>query len=92
MGQLRVLKDMLAEVVDLIIGEKDLEELCASDAEADTRDSGMKKERSMQRRQWKQQHHHQMVGKGKLLDGLRVASVDNFQVRDMSCGEIVLGN
>ncbi|KAJ5052617.1 hypothetical protein J3E74DRAFT_443226, partial [Bipolaris maydis] len=78
MGQLRVLKDMLAEIVELIIGEKDSEELCASDAGADTRDSGMTKERSMQRRQWKQQQH-QMVGKGKLLDELRVASVDNFQ-------------
>jgi superfamily I DNA and/or RNA helicase len=85
MGQLRILKDMLAEVVELIIGEKDLEELCASDAGADMKNSDVKKGRPLQGRQRKQQQR-QMVGKGKLLDELRVASVDNFQVRDVNRG------
>ncbi len=77
-AQLRILRDMLGEVVELIIGERDLADLDASEAEADDRDSGSRRERPPQGRQ------QQMVGKGTLLDELRIASVDNFQVRELT--------
>ncbi len=63
-GQLRILRDMLAEVADLIIGESDLADLEASDLEVNGRDNGAS------------------VRKGNLLDQVRIASVDHFQVRE----------
>ncbi|XHG03912.1 hypothetical protein AWENTII_007198 [Aspergillus wentii] len=71
-GQLQLLRDMLGEIVDLIIGEEDLEAL--DDSERDN--TSDKKER------WPRQRDQQFpVQKGKLLDELRIATVDNFQVR-----------
>ena len=80
-GQLRILRDTLEEEVELIIGERDLADLDAPEVEVGGRDSGGRRERPPQGRQQQQQ---QMVGKGKLLDELRMASVDNFQVRELA--------
>ena len=74
LGQLRILRDMLGEVVELIIGERDLADLDDSDVEVDKSDGGGRSEQGRQQR---------TVGKGKLLDELRMASVDNFQVREL---------
>jgi hypothetical protein len=79
-GQLRILRDMLAEVVELIIGERDLADLEASDAEVVGRDGSNGRERPPQG----QPQQQQMVGKGNLLDELRMATVDNFQVRELA--------
>ena len=79
-GQLRILRDTLEEVVELIIGERDLADLDAPEVEVDGRDSGGRREPPPQGRQQQQQ----MVGKGKLLDELRMATVDNFQVRELA--------
>lgn len=68
-GQLRILRDMLEEVVELIIGERDLADLDASEIGVGGRGSYDKKERPPQ----------QMVRKGNLSDELRMATVDNFQ-------------
>jgi hypothetical protein len=77
-GQLRVLRDMLADVAELIIAERDLEDLDISDAEVDVGEGdNPKREQRPQERQRRQQ----TVEKGKLLDELKMATVDNFQVR-----------
>jgi hypothetical protein len=78
-GQVRILRDMLEEVVELIIRERDLADLDASEVEVDGRDSG-RREQPPQGRQQQQQ----IVGKGKLLGELRMASADNFQVRELA--------
>ena len=79
-GQLRILRDMLEEVVELIIGERDLEDLDASEVGVDGKDSGGRRGPPPQ---WRPQQQ-QMVGKGKLSDELRMATVDNFQVRELA--------
>jgi len=73
MGQLKLLKDMLGEMMELIIGERDLEELHALETKMDEKNG--RGERLQQGRQ-----QQQTVGKGRLLDELKMASVDNFQV------------
>ncbi|KAH0565113.1 hypothetical protein GP486_001497 [Trichoglossum hirsutum] len=70
LGQLRKLKDMLEEEVELVIGERDLKDL--EDSEADVNGSKGSDKRSGQKQQ--------RVEKAKLSDGLRMATVDNFQV------------
>ncbi|KAH8594174.1 hypothetical protein B0O99DRAFT_652786 [Bisporella sp. PMI_857] len=68
-GQLRILRDMLAEVVEPIIGERDLADLDAPEVEVGGRGSCGKREQPLQ----------QIVRKGNLSDELRMATVDNFQ-------------
>ena len=87
MGQLRLLRDMLGEMMELIISERDLEGLDALDAKVE--ESGNATDR---RRQGRHQQL-QTVGTGTLLDELRIASVDNFQVRQFApdtLGEYIL--
>jgi hypothetical protein len=79
-GQLRILKDLLEEVVELIIGERDMADLDDSEVEVDRSNRGGRKGAPPQGRQQQQQ----VVGKGKLLDELRMATVDNFQVRELA--------
>jgi superfamily I DNA and/or RNA helicase len=79
-GQLRILRDLLEKEVDLIIAEKDLEDLDASDVDMDKGDNNNKRNRPLQQ-----------ILKGNLLDQLRMAAVDNFQVRELATC-FVLGN
>ncbi|KAI9862170.1 MAG: hypothetical protein M1813_004946 [Trichoglossum hirsutum] len=69
LGQLRKLRDTLEEEVELVIGERDLEDLEDSETDVDGSNSGGRMVGQKQRR----------VEKAKLSDGLRMATVDNFQ-------------
>jgi hypothetical protein len=80
-GQLRILRDLLEEEVELIIRESDMADLDNSEVEVDGGNRGGRREPPSQGRQQQQQ---QVVGKGKLLDELRMATVDNFQVRELA--------
>ncbi|KAL4785910.1 hypothetical protein BJX76DRAFT_366539 [Aspergillus varians] len=64
-GQLRLLRNELESIVDLVIAEQDLANLDESEAEdgANSRNN----------------HNRRTVGKGKLSDQVRLATVDNFQ-------------
>lgn len=66
-GQLRLLRDQLEGIVDLVIAEQDMADLDESEAEEDANGSN--------------NHNRRTVGKGKLSDQVRIATVDNFQVR-----------
>lgn len=68
-GQLRLLKDKLEGIANLVIAEQDVAEL--EDSEVDERVS-QNNGRNAQNRS--------IIGKEKLLDQLRLATVDNFQV------------
>jgi hypothetical protein len=78
LGQLKILRNLLGEVAELVIGERDLVDLDDSEAETDRIDSYSE---MVQQRSQGRQPQRQTVKKGKLLDVLRMASVDNFQVR-----------
>ncbi|KAE8381131.1 hypothetical protein BDV26DRAFT_256154 [Aspergillus bertholletiae] len=65
-GQLRLLRDRLEDIVDLIITEQDLADLDDSEAEMHTSTS-------------RKSHDRRAVEKAKLSDQVRLATVDNFQ-------------
>lgn len=65
-GQLRLLRDKLEGIVDLVIGGQDQVDLGESEAEIDAGGSN--------------NHNRRKVGKGKLSDQVKIATVDNFQV------------
>ncbi|KAF8250326.1 P-loop containing nucleoside triphosphate hydrolase protein [Wilcoxina mikolae CBS 423.85] len=67
LGQLRKLRKKLGSAFDLVIGEKDMEQIELEDEEEDA-------SVPVQSLLSKQQ-----VRKGRLLDGIRIATVDNFQ-------------
>lgn len=64
-GQLRLLRDKLEGIVDLVIGGQDQVDLGESEAEIDAGCNN---------------HSRRKVGKGKLSDQVKIATVDNFQV------------
>lgn len=66
-GQLRQLRDQLEGIVDLVIADQDLADLDESEAEEGVKDSNNYNRRTLE--------------KGKLSDQVRIATVDNFQVR-----------
>lgn len=67
-GQLRLLRDQLEGIVDLIIAKQDQADLDESETEEDANGS-------------RNRNNRRIVGKGKLLDQVRIATVDNFQAR-----------
>lgn len=67
-GQLRLLKDQLEGIVDLIIAKQDQANLDESETEEDANGS-------------RNNNNRRIVGKGKLLNQVRIATVDNFQAR-----------
>lgn len=70
LGQLRMLKRKLATVYDLMIGEKDFAEV--EEAEEAEREYAQHTKDSLA--------DTKQVQKGSLVEGLRLATVDNFQV------------
>ncbi|KAI9768058.1 MAG: hypothetical protein M1840_005092 [Geoglossum simile] len=77
-GQLRLLKEMLGEEGELVIGDRDLGDMELGAAGGSDSDIGSEEagEGTMEPRQ---QGKQRQVQKGNLLDGLRAATVDNFQ-------------
>ncbi|KAH8805391.1 hypothetical protein F5884DRAFT_799194 [Xylogone sp. PMI_703] len=67
-GQMKLLMEMLGEVADLIISDRDLEDLDETELDGDGTN-----------RDTKSQHRQKGIQKGKILDKLRISSVDNFQ-------------
>ena len=65
-GQLRLLRDQLEGIVDLLLTDQDLADIEESEAEEDETSRNNLNRRA--------------VGKGKLSDQVRMATVDNFQV------------
>jgi hypothetical protein len=69
LGQLRKLRKKLGSAFDLVIGDKDMEQIELEDEEEEGSFLLQKQ---------------QQVRKGRLLDGIRIATVDNFQVSPLS--------
>lgn len=66
LGQLRKLRKKFSNTFDLVIGDRDMEEIIRAEENEQELMGGPLME--------------QEVRKGKLLDGIRIATVDNFQV------------
>lgn len=68
LGQLRKLRKKFSAVTELVIGEKDMETIQLAEAQEGEEEVA-------------QPPAEKVVRKGQLIEGLRLATVDNFQVR-----------
>ena len=72
-GQLRHLRDQLDGIVDLVIADQDLADLDESEQDDDNEEANGTKNNKNQK----------TVEKARLSDRVRIATVDNFQVRSL---------